>query len=144
LPSSFDGVSYEPVTGWTAKVSPGQVAWTADSDADGIKPGQFRDFPLSVKIPGEEGDSLTFKALQTYSDGDVVRWIGAPDSDNPAPVVAVTAAQEGDHGANVASAEHDEPADDADASKGLGIAALIIGALGLVAGATAIVLSRRK
>ena len=35
--------------------------------------------------PDEPGTSLTFKALQTYDDGEVVRWIGAPDADEPAP-----------------------------------------------------------
>jgi periplasmic copper chaperone A len=35
-------------------------------------------------------DRIVFKALQTYSDGDVVRWIeepvaGEPEPDHPAP-----------------------------------------------------------
>jgi uncharacterized protein YcnI len=71
------------------------ITWTAGSEADGIAPGQFRDFPLSVQIPGKAGDTLTFKALQTYSDGRVARWIGAPDADQPAPQVTVTAAATG-------------------------------------------------
>ena len=54
---------------------------------------------MSVQIPGKAGDELTFKALQTYSDGDVVRWIGAPDSEQPAPQVKVTAAAEDGHAA---------------------------------------------
>ena len=57
-----------------------------------IPPGEFHDFPLSVAIPGKAGDTLTFKALQTYSNGEVVRWIGAPDADQPAPQVKLTAA----------------------------------------------------
>ena len=65
-----------------------RITWTATSKADGIAPGQFQDFPLSVQIPGKAGDTLTFKALQTYSDGEVVRWIGAPDADKPAPTGA--------------------------------------------------------
>ena len=44
---------------------------------DGIPPGAFQDFGLSVQIPGKAGDKLTFKALQTYSNGEIVRWIGA-------------------------------------------------------------------
>jgi hypothetical protein len=51
------------------------------------------DFPISVKIPGKAGDILTFKALQTYSNGEVVRWIGPPNADEPAPRVTVTSAK---------------------------------------------------
>jgi hypothetical protein len=49
----------------------------AASEKDAIAPGQFRDFGLSVGVPeGNAGDALTFKALQTYAGGEVVRWIG--------------------------------------------------------------------
>jgi hypothetical protein len=39
--------------------------------------------------------SLTFKVLQTYSDGRIDRWIGDPAADNPAPVVKLAAAAPG-------------------------------------------------
>src|SRR3954466_12221805 len=109
FPDGFASASYEPVPGWTVKVAKKQfatpietddgqitegvdtVTWTADSERDAIPPGAFRDFGLSVQIPGKAGDTLTFKALQTYTGGEVVRWIGAEGSDNPAPTVAVTA-----------------------------------------------------
>ena len=55
-------------------------------------PGSSRTSRCSVQIPGKAGDTLTFKALQYYSDGSVARWIGAPDADKPAPQVQVTAA----------------------------------------------------
>ena len=58
------------------------------------------DFGLSVRIPDKAGEKLTFKALQTYSGGEVVRWIGAEDSDNPAPIVTVTEAAGEEHGAD--------------------------------------------
>ena len=41
-----------------------------------------------------EGDYV-FKVSQTYSDGSVVDWAGSEDSDTPAPVVAVGAAEHG-------------------------------------------------
>ena len=47
------------------------------------------DFPLSVQVPDKAGTTLTFKALQTYDDGKVVRWIGPAGSDEPAPQVKV-------------------------------------------------------
>ena len=46
--------------------------------------------------PTRPGTSLTFKALQTYEGGEVVRWIGAPDGEEPAPQVALVAAEEED------------------------------------------------
>lgn len=160
FPPGFIFASYQPVAGWSMDVKMAKLAkpiashgdeiteqvsqmiWTADSDKAGIQPGQFVDFPISVQIPGEAGDTLTFKALQTYDDGEVVRWIGAPDSEEPAPQVAVT---EGSEGQGAASADSSEKSgDDSDsASKGLGVAALIVGALGLLAGGAALVRSRR-
>ena len=47
------------------------MTWTADPQA-GISSDQFALFRVSVKLP--EGDSVTFPATQTYSDGTVVRW----------------------------------------------------------------------
>lgn len=166
FPAGFIFASYQPVPGWSVDVKMAKLAkpitshgeeiteqvsqmtWTADSDQAGIQSGQFLDFPISVQIPGEAGDTLTFKALQTYDDGEVVRWIGAPDSEKPAPQVAVTEG-EGHHGASDESESTDaDPAEsgdsDSDGGDGLAIAALIVGALGLLAGGTALVRSRRN
>jgi uncharacterized protein YcnI len=55
-----------------------------------IAPGQFLSFPVSIKVPDfKAGTLLTFKALQTYSNGEVVRWIGNPSADTPAPQVLI-------------------------------------------------------
>jgi uncharacterized protein len=55
-----------------------------------IGPGQFLSFPVSIKAPSAKpGTLLTFKALQTYSSGEVVRWIGNPSADAPAPQVLI-------------------------------------------------------
>ena len=108
LPDGFAEASYEPVPGWTVKVKKAklaqpiktddgevtegvkQITWTSK---DGIPPGAFQDFGLSVQVPGKDGDTLTFKALQTYSNGEIVRWIGPEGSDNPAPAVSVVSAE---------------------------------------------------
>ena len=41
-------------------------------------------------------DQIVFKALQTYSDGDIVRWIDEPadgvELEHPAPVLKLTKA----------------------------------------------------
>jgi periplasmic copper chaperone A len=149
LPHGFVFASYTPRPGWTVKVTKAKLAKPVQTD-DGpideevrrvaftghgpnarIAPGQFMDFPLSLQIPGKPGDKLTFKAVQTYSSGEVVRWIGTPDSDTPAPIVTVT-------GADARSAAA-APASEGGggASTGLGVAALVLGALGLIAGLAA-------
>lgn len=157
LPSGFVFASYQPVPGWSVQVKSQKLAqplqtddgeitsevremiWTADSEKSGVQPGQFQDFPISVQIPGEAGDTLTFKALQTYDDGEVVRWIGAPESEHPAPQVAVTAGGESHYGEAA-----DTASDDSDsASKALGIAALTLATLALLAAATALLRTRR-
>ena len=173
FPDGFASASYEPVPGWTVKVgkktldTPIQtddgeitegvdtITWTADSEDDAIPPGAFEDFGLSVQIPGKAGDKLTFKALQTYTGGEVVRWIGAEDSDNPAPIVTVEAATEADGGASHTdeaeatatpaarqSAAAATPTED-DSSDTLAIVALIVGALGLIAGTAGLLAARR-
>jgi len=80
-----------------------------------------------------------------------VRWIGAPDAEQPAPQVKVIAASESGHGA-AATKPASAPAtpaaattsDSGKASKGLAIAALIVGALGLLAGGAALATGRRR
>ena len=60
------------------------VTWTAT--AGGIPVGGYEDFTLAAgHLP--EADSITFKAVQTYRDGEVTRWIEGPDADHPAPVL---------------------------------------------------------
>lgn len=160
FPAGFASASYQRVDGWSVEVKTSKLAeplsghgeqisegvsrmiWTADSDGDGIQPGQFQDFPISVQIPDQPGDALTFKALQTYDNGEVVRWIGAPGTDEPAPQVAVSEAAADEHG-GAAEVESADAEDSDGASKGLGIAALILGGLGLLAGGAALLRSRR-
>ncbi|MGH2709356.1 MAG: DUF1775 domain-containing protein, partial [Actinomycetota bacterium] len=58
-----------------------------------IKPDQFEEFPISVRVPeGEAGSFLRFKAYQTYRGGERVRWTSAdPEADTPAPRVKLLA-----------------------------------------------------
>jgi uncharacterized protein len=165
LPPGFVSASYEPKIGWSVKVTKQKLAKPIQTDdgpineevrritftghgKDGrIGPGQFMDFPLSVQIPGKAGDKLTFKAIQTYSNGEVVRWIGAPSAETPAPIVSVVKAPAA-AGATSAAAPGTPASTNAggggdSASKGLGVSALIVGALGLVAGLAAFGARRR-
>jgi periplasmic copper chaperone A len=160
FPSGFLFASYEPVPGWNGKITteklakpvpspePGeppikeqvkQATFTA-TNGKGIGPGQFQDFGLSLLMPKKPGATLTFKAIQTYSDGDVVRWIGPPDSEEPAPQVKLTSG--GETSATPTGATTSK--DDNDASKGLGIAALVVGIVGVLVGGAALATRRRR
>ena len=104
----------KPVPGWTVTVQTVTLAKPVVTD-DGsfstavskvtwaggkIMPGQYQDFSVSADpLPSGTGQ-LVFKAVQTYSNGDVVRWIdltqaGQPDPDHPAPVLTLTPAGAG-------------------------------------------------
>ena len=160
FPAGFTTVSTEPVPGWTAKVTRAKLAKPQVNDEGekitdrvdtatggrGIGPGQFQDFGLSLAVPDKAGSALTFKAVQTYSGGEVVRWIGPPDSDEPAPQVKLTAAEE--EGGGTAPAAQQQPASgdggDDGGSDALSIIALIVGAAGLAAGIAALLRGRGR
>ncbi len=88
----------EVMPGWTARLdrdpAAGKVSavtWTAAAGT-GISSDQFALFRVSVKLP--EGESVSFPATQTYSDGTVVRWDQPPLPDGgepeyPAPVITM-------------------------------------------------------
>jgi uncharacterized protein YcnI len=72
-----------------------EVTWSGGR----INPGEYQDFALSADPLPDSGSELAFKALQTYSSGDVVRWIdiprpGQPEPEHPAPVLSLTAADD--------------------------------------------------
>ncbi|MFK0158517.1 YcnI family protein [Streptomyces sp. NPDC090493] len=167
------GVLVTPHDGWTAKVTTtklktpvktddgtiteaaSEITWTGGK----IGAGQFEDFDVAFGQLPEDTDQLTFKTLQTYSDGKTVRWIeeaqsGDDEPENPAPTLKLTAA--GDAAAGDDSAASAAPAaktggkaaataaaDSSDSTaRGLGIAGLIVGVLGLAAAAFAVVRTR--
>jgi periplasmic copper chaperone A len=68
-----------------------EVTWSGGR----IDPGQYEDFSLSADPLPDTGSQVAFKALQSYSDGTVVRWIdvsrpGQAEPEHPAPVLALT------------------------------------------------------
>ena len=111
FPDGFYSVLYKKVRGWKAKVTMekldrpvereglkiteqvSRIIWTGNPRTGGIvRPGQFEEFPISTQVPqGEAGSFLTFKAYQTYRDGERVRWTGPPEAVHPAPRVKLLA-----------------------------------------------------
>ncbi|MCA1843416.1 MAG: YcnI family protein [Actinobacteria bacterium] len=98
-------------TGWA--VSPGSSGGFALS-GPALPKGQDAEISLKVKqLPNVA--QITFKVVQTYSDGDVERWIELPgpdgkEPDKPAPVVKLSA--------GAASSISPKPAGDNDEDKG--------------------------
>jgi hypothetical protein len=117
---------------------------------------------VRVKLPAGvlSGDVIAFPTVQAYSNGHVVRWIGAPTADSPAPTVDITPAggalldvTGGDAGppsplpANLTGASTSGAVAPAATilkkqNSGLAIVALIAGALGLILGAAALATRR--
>ncbi|KQX49401.1 MULTISPECIES: YcnI family protein [unclassified Streptomyces] len=153
----------QPIPGWKAEVTKSKlskplelhgktineavskVTWTADGSK--IGPGQFQQFPLSLGQLPEDADQLVLKAIQTYDNKEVVRWIeeqkeGAEEPQNPAPVLKLSAASEDHHGGAAPSAKADDKAghDEADAKKETAAAdssdttARILGVIGILVG----------
>lgn len=91
VPAGVLPYSYADPPGWRRQLveapdnSVAQIVWTGRLAADG-----FAEFSVLAATPPRPG-TLTWKALQFYSDGEVARWIGSPRSDDPAPVTEIVA-----------------------------------------------------
>lgn len=154
----------EPVNGWKVEVTKSKldkplemhgkqiseavskVTWTA-TDGKGILPGYFQKFPVSVGALPQDADQLVFKALQTYSNKEVVRWIEVPqkgqaEPDNPAPTLQLTAAADDAHGAAAqnaaAGSKSAESTPTAAAESGSDTTARVLGIVGIVVGAAGV------
>jgi uncharacterized protein YcnI len=187
LPSGVLDALGSPPAGWKFQAKTKKLAKPVTTDdgtvstevtevdftGGGTPPSQFFDGSVALDLPdsAKAGDVVGFPTVQTYSDGKVVRWIGPPSADMPAPTLDITAAgtalldvSGGDAGppaklpANLAGpstgAAVAAPAAGAkpaavtvvkkEQGKGLGIAALIVAILALLAGLTALGSRRGK
>jgi uncharacterized protein YcnI len=154
-------VSVKPTAGWTVVVeraklatpiktddgepteAPSKITWTATSPDAAIKPGQFQEFEISGG-PLPQVDQMIFKALQTYSNNEIVRWIEEPangaELEHPAPVLKLTKAATAQGGApvnanaNLAVSGGSTGEGRTGWALGLGIAGLVAGLAGLVFG----------
>jgi len=151
-------VSVQPIPNWSVKINPAPlsppvttdegttlservdtITWTA-ATGKGLGKGEFQQFLVSMGLP--DADTLQFPTIQTYDNGDVSRWIGPPDAEEPAPQVKVTAPESGGTASTDPTASKDTGSSNDD-SNTLAIIALIVGALGLLAGGAALATRRR-
>jgi uncharacterized protein YcnI len=154
----------KPVPGWTISVhtvtltkplttddgtfstAVNEIDWTGGT----IQPGQYQDFQISVDPLPSDTTQLVFKAVQTYSNGDVVRWIDLstssdPNPDHPAPVLTLTPASSSSTTATATASAPTvaTPAPSSSSNNGLGIAGLVLGAIGAACGVAALLFVRK-
>lgn len=158
IPEGVFFVSFQPKPGWKREVKMAKldqpvellgdqvtervdtVTWSGGT----IRPGEFDEFGMSARMPEEAGKELVFPAIQTYSSGEVVRWIGEPDADQPAPRVRVLPAAEELEAAPARTPAATPRGEDESGDQTLAIVALIVGVAGLAAGLAALVATRRR
>jgi uncharacterized protein YcnI len=155
----FSSVRTQPVEGWTVQVDTAPldppvtqngeeiteavstITWSGGS----IAPGTFQRFPISMG-PLPETESLEFKTVQTYSSGEVVRWIdtvtpGGEEPEHPAPTLTLVAATEDADAATTAATLPKDVAtsSDVDSAKTIGIIGIVLGGIALIVAVVAIV-----
>ncbi|MBZ4015894.1 YcnI family copper-binding membrane protein [Streptomyces purpurogeneiscleroticus] len=158
----------QPVPGWDVKVTKEKLDKPVESHGEKlteavtritwsggrIEPGQFQQFPVSIGALPEDADQLVFKALQTYDNKEVVRWIeapkkGAPEPENPAPVLELVDAgaaeqgggtdtagakdaKAGESGADAGKSSTTTAADSTDnTARVLGVIGIVVGVIGV-------------
>jgi uncharacterized protein YcnI len=154
----FTSLSYQPVPGWTAIVTtstlatpvktsdatitqaPTKIVWTANPGVE-IQPGQFQQFSVSAGVVPDTGEVM-MPAIQTYSDGTVVRWDQATptsgeEPEHPAPTLYIneTPPATGSHtplASEPTLAASPAPTPTDAVALGLGLAGLLLGAIALV------------
>jgi uncharacterized protein YcnI len=124
-PAGFSIDSFVPSPGWTRKVQQTgsgeeatitKVTWSGGSVPTG------EDAAFSFLGQAADAKTYTFGVRQTYSDGSVVDWNGPESSDAPSPTLEVKSSLGGG------------------GSDALSIIALVVGGVGVVLGALALLL----
>jgi uncharacterized protein YcnI len=142
-------VSVRPTPGWTVKAEKSKlpkpikshggelteavttITWSGGK----IEPGQFQEFDVSMGPLPTDTDQIMFKADQTYSDGEVVKWEeepaeGAAEPEHPAPTLKLTPK---DAAPTAGLTAEQQPAAKSTASSSDGTARLL-GGIGIAAG----------
>jgi uncharacterized protein YcnI len=90
IPPGVVPFSFEDRPGWKRTIQKTRdggidtVTWTGRTAPDGLAEFQF------LATPDDRERTIEWKALQTYSDGKTVSWIGPPGSENPASTTVVS------------------------------------------------------
>ncbi|KIL36068.1 nuclear export factor GLE1 [Cohnella kolymensis] len=142
IPEGVEVSRFEPKPDWTyvtEKNADGKItSVTWKTSGAGLGATEFGEFRMQGKV-ADDAKELVWKAYQTYADGEVVEWTGAPDADKPASVTTVTAAQGDGHGGDGHGAA-DATAGEA-AAAGRDTLTLSLAIAGLVAGVLALLVA---
>jgi uncharacterized protein YcnI len=174
---AFTSVRVKPLQGWSAQMTMRTLDQPIDNNGEQItevvstitwtggtiNPGEFQEFDVSIGRMPEDVDSLAFPSIQTYSSGEVVRWIdpvveGQEEPEHPAPTLqlidpapesgaaAPAAAETSSGGENTATVPVGDTTsqDDVDSATTLATIGLVVGVLGLAVAVFALVRSRRS
>jgi len=170
-PNAIHAVAVEAKPGWRYTISKKHLAkpittadgtinevvdaidWKATTPAAAIRPDEFGEFTINADGIPSGTSQLVFKAIQTYSDGTVVRWIdpvsaGGPAADHPTPILTLTPPQSGGSvttttvtpstsGTTIISNTKDNSA------RALAAVAMVLGAVALLAATGALIRRRR-
>jgi uncharacterized protein YcnI len=159
FPEQILSASFQPIEGWRRTVKMARLDQPIEEEGERIteridtvtwsggriRPGEFEEFGVSFQVPEiEPGTELAFPSLQRYSNGEVVRWIGPADADEPAPIVTVLEPAAEEEAATTPATTPTPGAggaqEEAEGSDTLSIVALIVAIAGLAAGLAAIFL----
>lgn len=171
----ISSVRVRPTPGWTHEVEMrtldtpieshgreitevvGSITWTGGT----IDPGEYEEFNVSAGPLPEDTDLLLFPSIQTYANGEVVRWIDEPvaegeeEPERPAPqltlvdpeaegdAAAVDGADEGESASGL-TVENTASQDDVDSANTLATVGIAVGVLGLLVAAFAVVKGRKS
>jgi uncharacterized protein YcnI len=162
IPEGVESVTPGMLPGWESTVDEGPDGLVVTFEGGPLPHDHFELFGLSLQMPDTPGETALFPTIQSCESGASTAWIeetpeGGEEPENPAPAIAITEATDDHHGGgeetDAAEEEgHDEEAADSmeetasssdDGTDSLAVVALIVGALGLLAAAYAILSTRR-
>ncbi len=130
----------------------GEVSYTTRTP---LPDGERDAFELSLQLPDAAGETLNFPVIQTCEKGQT-DWVETPaegqdpeELERPAPSVTITEATGDEHGAAETVSTEESEADavddsDSDDGNGLAITGLVVGAVGVIVGGTALVRTRKQ
>ena len=167
MPDEVQSATPQVVSGWTITTKAGKLPKPYDSHGEQVTEGvreitwsggrldphQLELFGISVRVSGDPGDMIAFKAIQKCVKGENA-WIEIPvegeeEPPEPAAMVELVEAEDG-HGASSSDEQValQNPAATTDSDDGasttLVIVALVVGALGLAAGLAGLLAARRR
>jgi uncharacterized protein YcnI len=152
FPEEVNITRFEPKPGWTYEVQKDDtdkitsVTWT--TEGEGLTSTEFTQFNMQGKV-SDDATEIVWKAYQTYKDGMLVEWVGAPDDNLPASVTVVNPAEPSSGHGHVDSSSNDQEATaqqttEADTKESTNNVPLYLSILALIVGLLAFGISLKK